>query len=234
MRLTPDSRAPAKADPSARAGFEFDPGGLHLGRGCAYLGLGWRHLGGFSLAYVVTIVAFCRPMWPPSWHMRAICWSILAPILAQRSHSRVSRRTEIRRPRARYQRSFAWCCRCCCGCGRCCCRGHGCCCGCGCCCWCWPEAGLCGPELGLMPIHVAHSVAEVAPILAYVGAIFALCRPGLPPSWPMLALSWPMLSLSEPSLDPCGPHLGSCRPYVGTSSPPSSPYGPILAYVVPI
>ena len=36
MRLTPDSRAPAKADPSARAGFEFDPGGLHLGRGCAY------------------------------------------------------------------------------------------------------------------------------------------------------------------------------------------------------
>ena len=128
MRLTPGSRAPAKADPSARAGFEFDPGGLHLGRGCAYLGLGWRHLGGFSLAYVVTIVAFCRLMWPPSWHMRAICWSILAPILAQRSHSRVSRRTEIRRPRARYQRSFAWCCRCCCGCGRCCCRGHGCCC----------------------------------------------------------------------------------------------------------
>ena len=48
MRLTPDSRAPAKADPSARAGFEFDPGGAHLGRGCAYLGLGWRHLGGFS------------------------------------------------------------------------------------------------------------------------------------------------------------------------------------------
>ena len=48
MRLTPDSRAPAKADPSARAGFEFDPGGSHLGRGCAYLGLGWRHLGGFT------------------------------------------------------------------------------------------------------------------------------------------------------------------------------------------
>ena len=48
MRLTPDSRAPAKADPSGRAGFEFDPGGLHLGRGCAYLGLGWRHLGGVT------------------------------------------------------------------------------------------------------------------------------------------------------------------------------------------
>ena len=48
MRLTPDSRTPAKADPSARSGFEFDPGGSHLGRGCAYLGLGWRHLGGFS------------------------------------------------------------------------------------------------------------------------------------------------------------------------------------------
>ena len=48
MRLTPDNRAPAKADPSARAGFEFDPGGSHLGRGCAYLGLGWRHLGGFT------------------------------------------------------------------------------------------------------------------------------------------------------------------------------------------
>ena len=48
MRLTPGSRAPAKADPSARAGFEFDPGGSHLGRGCAYLGLGWRHLGGFT------------------------------------------------------------------------------------------------------------------------------------------------------------------------------------------
>ena len=48
MRLTPDSRAPAKADPSGRAGFEFDPGCLHLGRGCAYLGLGWRHLGGVT------------------------------------------------------------------------------------------------------------------------------------------------------------------------------------------
>ena len=48
MRLTPDSRAPAKADPSAWAGFEFDPGGSQLGRGCAYLGLGWRHLGGFT------------------------------------------------------------------------------------------------------------------------------------------------------------------------------------------
>ena len=47
LRLTPDSRAPAKADPSARAGFEFDPGS-HLGRGWAYLGLGWRHLGGFT------------------------------------------------------------------------------------------------------------------------------------------------------------------------------------------
>ena len=49
MRLTPDSRAPAKADPSGRAGFEFDPGGLHLGRGCAYLGRGWRHLGGVTM-----------------------------------------------------------------------------------------------------------------------------------------------------------------------------------------
>ena len=70
MRLTPDSRAPAKADPSARAGFEFDPGGSHLGRGCAYLGLGWRHLGGSTkllllwlssmfFVVVVVLVFFC-------------------------------------------------------------------------------------------------------------------------------------------------------------------------------
>ena len=69
MRLTPDSRAPAKADPSARAGFEFDPGGAHLGRGCADLGLGWRHLGGFSkllllwLLLVLLLLADVGPIW---------------------------------------------------------------------------------------------------------------------------------------------------------------------------
>ena len=82
MRLTPDSRAPAKADPSARAGV----GVVVVGRCWPYLGAGlplsWPsvgpcspHLGVMStqvahiladvgpiLAYVVPILALCRPM----------------------------------------------------------------------------------------------------------------------------------------------------------------------------
>ena len=83
MRLTPDSRAPAKADPSARAGVGVV---VVVGRCWPYLGAGlplsWPsvgpcspHLGVMStqvahiladvgpiLAYVVPILALCRPM----------------------------------------------------------------------------------------------------------------------------------------------------------------------------
>ena len=95
MRLTPDSRAPAKADPSARAGFEFDPGGSHLGRGCAYLGLGWRHLGGFtklllwlslsSMFFVVVVVLVffcCCCCGCCCWPMLALFGRRFAPVLA--------------------------------------------------------------------------------------------------------------------------------------------------------
>ena len=78
MRLTPDSRAPAKADPSGRAGFEFDPGGLHLGRGCAYLGLGWRHLGG-ATKLLLLLLADAGPIW-------AQVYPCLAPRLAHIAH----------------------------------------------------------------------------------------------------------------------------------------------------
>jgi hypothetical protein len=77
MRLTPDSQAPAKADPSGRAGFEFDPGGLHLGRGCAYLGLGWRHLGGVTK--LLLLLADVGPIW-------AQVWPWLGPRLAHVAH----------------------------------------------------------------------------------------------------------------------------------------------------
>ena len=82
MRLTPDSRAPAKADPSARAGFECDPGGAQLGRGCAYLGLGWRHVGGFTKLLWLLLLFLLFLLW---LFLCSLWWLLLLLLLLSAS-----------------------------------------------------------------------------------------------------------------------------------------------------
>ena len=118
MRLTPDSRAPAKADPSARAGFECDPGGAQLGRGCAYLGLGWRHVGGFTkllwllllLFLLFLLWLFLCSLW---WLLLLLLLLLLSASSAPSSSSSSSSSSSASSASASSSSSLCCCCSCC-------------------------------------------------------------------------------------------------------------------------
>ena len=249
MRLTPDSRAPAKADPwkvcvgcnpCPCSGSQSRQGSMSwLWWLCWWLLLVWCYwrFGGCLNLPLCKTGAGTSGVPAASFIRRGLTARVYV------AYTEVGR--AILHIESLFGRRFApvlalgcCCCgcRCCCCCGGCCCRRWWCCwwCCCWCCCWCcwrrwWCRCGWCGwcccllHQVGAKLGHLGAMLSHLGVMLGDLGAMLGLCWAMLGPCWAHVGPSWghlgPMLGRLGPSWSHVGPMLGHLGAILGLCWP---------------